>query len=114
MEIRDRFINRLKKAMRDSEINARELSKRSGLSEGTVSRYLSGNMSPRVPAVGKLAEALHVDPVWLMGYDEEPDLTLETEDAKIILEKLTPSNQARLLAYYQGLLDSQEVKKNDT
>ena len=95
------FRDRLRKAMNDNNLNSRELSKRCGLSEASISRYLLGQMEPKVDAIKKMADALNCDFVWLLGYDESNDHLIQ-------IEKLTPSNQARLLAYYQALVDSQE------
>lgn len=104
MMIREMFIQRLKKAMDASEINARELAKRSGLSEGAISRYLSGKMEPRVPAIGKMAEALHVDPIWLLGYDDTPDMIVEVDGTKLLIEQLTPTERLEVERYIKFLI----------
>lgn len=98
MEIKDRIL----KAMHDNGINARELSKRSGLSEPTISRYLSGQMEPRANAAAKMSKALHVDPSWLMCID---DIEIELEP---ITRGLTPENIARLQSYADYLRSTQE------
>ena len=109
MMIQDIFIERLKKTMAANRINARELSKRCGLSEGAISRYLSGKMEPRVPAIGKMAEALHVDPVWLMGYDE-PQIRMDTWRGYIehsITDGLNDESIDRLKSYADYLRSMQ-------
>ena len=101
MDINKRRIDRIKQSMLNLGINSKELAKRSGVSESTISRILSGKIIPRQKNLFAISKALHVDYVWLMGYDE-------TNDHLIDLEKLTPSNREKLFAYYQGLVDSQE------
>lgn len=101
MDIKDR----LKKAMKENGINARELSKRSGVSESSISRYLLGQMEPRANAAARIANALHVDPVWLLGLAD--DDTNESAVLTIELDRLTPANQAALIATYHALLNSQ-------
>lgn len=99
MDINQRRIDRIKQSMLNIGINSKELAKRTGLSESAISRILSGEIVPRQKRFMALATALRVDYVWLMGYDESN---------LIDIDKLTPANRARLRAYYQGLLDSQE------
>lgn len=105
MEIRNRYIERIKEAMKNNNMNARELSKRCGLSEASISRYLSGNMSPRLPAISKMAEALHVDPMWLMGYDNmNPDFSVETGKMAMIIECMTPTERKQVDNYIKFLI----------
>ena len=105
MELQDRYIDRIKKAMNDNEINARELSRRCGLSEASISRYLSGNMTPRLPAIKKMAEALHVDPMWLMGYDNiSPDFSIETGKIAMLIECMTPAERSQVDKYVKFII----------
>lgn len=112
MMIQEKFIERLKKAMAANEINARELSKRCGLSEGGISRYLSGKMEPRVPAIAKMAEALKVNPVWLMGYDD-PQIRVDAfraDTVSSITDGLNEKSLERLKSYADYLRSMQEDK----
>lgn len=102
MDIKEIRIERIKQRMNELGINSRDLAKRSGISESGVSRILSGEIDPRIKTFTKIADALRVDYIYLMGYEPE------NKPAQIDLNGLTPSNQARLLAYYQALIDSQE------
>ena len=60
-----------------------------------------------VLAIGKMANALGVSPTWVLGYDVTID---GKEPAHIDLDKLNEINKAKIAAYYQALLDSQEDK----
>ncbi len=66
------FKNHLKAAMMSNGINSRGLARRTGLSEASISRYLSGEMTPKFSSITKIAEALHVDPMWLFN-EEKPE-----------------------------------------
>ena len=46
-----------------------ELSRLTGIDSGTINNYLSGKYEPKQDRLEKIAEALDVNPVWLMGYD---------------------------------------------
>ena len=60
---------RLKLAMADANVKQIDLSRTTGLSHSTISRYLSGAVEPRQTATHKLAIALNVNELWLWGYD---------------------------------------------
>ena len=101
------FRDRLKKAMNDNNLNSRELSKRCGLSEASISRYLLGQMEPKVDAIKKMADALHVDPVWLMGIDKEEtrwDYSMKVGSMALLLENMTPSEQDQVDKYIKFLI----------
>ena len=100
-EIKDR----LSKALKIKGMLPVELARKSGINKGSISRYLKGDFLPKQNAIGAMADALGVSPAWLMGYD----VTMDGEliPPVIEVERLSSDNQARLLAYYQALLDSQ-------
>ena len=104
--------DRLNTAMKLRGMTATELSQKTGLNKSSVSRYLSGSVIPRSIAIGKMAQALHVNPAWVLGYD----VPIEdgTPFVHVDMDKLTPSNQDRLMSYYQALLDSQEEGHGNT
>lgn len=108
MELRNRYIERMREAMSANDLNNRELAKRCGLSEASISRYLSGNMTPRVRAISKMAQALHVDPVWLMGYDtpEEPDFTGTTAKLSMLIECLSNDEKAQVERFIKFIINS--------
>lgn len=96
--------DRLNEAMKLREMTAADLAKKSGLAKSSVSRYLSGENIPRSIAIGKMAEALNVSPAWVIGYN----LTIDGQEINIDIDRLSEENKTRLLAYYEGLLDSQK------
>lgn len=59
--------DRLNEAMQKRGITATELAKLTGLNKSSVSRYLTGENIPRSLAIGKLAQALRVNPAWILG-----------------------------------------------
>ena len=65
----DTFKCRMAKALSFRGMKQVELSRLTGIDSGTINNYLSGKYEPKQDRLEKLAEALAVDPVWLMGYD---------------------------------------------
>lgn len=58
MKISDELIKRIKARMAELDINQRELSKRSGINEVTISRWLKGQRNPKIDMLDKLAVGL--------------------------------------------------------
>ena len=91
---------RLRKALSIRNMTQAELCSKAKISKSTLSEYLSGRYEPKQDRVFILAQALNVDPVWLMGYDvpmekkEEPKTKKDspsepqqlTEGEKLMLE----------------------------
>lgn len=91
---------RIREQMELQGLNKTDLARRSGLARSSVSRYVSDIIEPKQNAIGALAKALGVSPAYLMW-----GVVPETET--LDLTQLNDTNRARLLAYYQALVDSQ-------
>ena len=76
----DTFANRLKYAITIKDIKPIELSRKTGISKTNISCYMSGKYEAKQDGVKLLADALNVNPVWLMGYDVpmERDIKIES------------------------------------
>lgn len=70
----DRFGDRLLLAMQRKKWNARELAKRAGVNEATVSRHLKEEKPPKHESVAKYRAALGVSHSWL-AYGREDEVT---------------------------------------
>lgn len=98
--------DRIREALNIRNMTASDLARASGVDKGSVSRYLKGDIIPKQSKIYAMAQALHVSPSWLLGFDV--DMEGNAIPPVIVLDKLSPENKARLLAYYQALIDSQE------
>lgn len=63
------FQKRVKELMERDSISQKELSNLSGISESSVSRYLSGDMKPRMDILANIAKAFGVTTSYLLGED---------------------------------------------
>ena len=90
---------RIRKALSIRNMTQTELCTKAKISKSSLSEYLSGKYVPRQDKTYMIAQALNVDPVWLMGYDvpmekkEEPKVKKDspseenlTEGEKLMLE----------------------------
>ena len=63
------FASRLSQALETRGMKAADLSKKTKVAEGTISCYINGRYEAKQNLVQVSAEALDVNPAWLMGYD---------------------------------------------
>ena len=64
------FCDRAKTRMKELHITTRQLAKSIGMTESTVSRYLSGSRSPKIEELVKIAETLECSADYLLGLKE--------------------------------------------
>jgi transcriptional regulator with XRE-family HTH domain len=65
---------RIKEALRYRRMRQIELCEKTGIPRGTMSQYCSGLYTPSHKKIGVIANALGVNPAWLMGYEDVPML----------------------------------------
>lgn len=63
------FAKRLKEAMDIRKISQTELHEKTGIGKPSINAYLKGEYKAKQDKVDLIAEALNVDPTWLIGYD---------------------------------------------
>lgn len=122
MDIRTR---RLLDAFYASGYNQTELCKKTGITKGAMSSYLSGRYFPKQRALESLANELNVTIEYLMGIDSESDVGHFSELKPLqrqllsLLEQLNDDGQRRVLDYAADLVaggrysvDSEETNLN--
>ena len=72
------FQNRLQEAIKSSGLTQSEVSKRSGISRGSITDYLKGRYEAKQDKVYDLAKVLGVRSEWLMGFNVPKNNTAET------------------------------------
>lgn len=65
----EKFKDRLNEALVLRNITPAELHRRTDISESTISQYRSGYAEPKKMRLQTIADALNVNPTWLMGLD---------------------------------------------
>lgn len=103
---------RLKEAMAAKNINASTLSRKSGVSEASVSQYINGSHAPSNIAAGKMATVLNCSPLYLMGFDiEEKNSNSDPLIAELTdqIKGFSPEDKRHLIEYVK--LYSKIIKK---
>ena len=70
------FASRLNKAMELRNMKQSELVEKTGITKGAISQYLKGKYAPKQINTYKIAKALNVNPVWLLGKDVSMELVI--------------------------------------
>lgn len=107
------FAARLKKAIEVRDITQTELSKSSGISKSSISRYLKGDWEGKQDAVYALALALNVSEAWLMGFDAKMERESRVpasisddgldSDISHLLAELPPEKKQNVVDYIRFL-----------
>ena len=102
---------RLLETMHKRDITAAELSRKSGISESNISRYLAGTTEPKLRALLILADALNVSADWLSGVEEEEQVEYEIQygekELMSIYKSLSISGKQQVLEYADFLLSKE-------
>ena len=76
------FAERLKRAMDIRGMKNAELSRKTGVSEQRIGKYVRGSYEAKQSATYIIARALHVSPAWLAGYDVSMDPPVDKKSKK--------------------------------
>ena len=86
MKTVNEFQYRLVKAIEQNDVTAADLVRMTGIDKSAISNYINGVYVPKYDKVCRLAEALHVDPNYLMSGEEPPaTLQLDKTERSIVL-----------------------------
>ena len=94
------LVKRIKQMMQIRDITQADLARITGIRASSISDYLSGKYQPKQDKIALIADALSVNPGWLLGYDE-PKKPISSS----IVEK---KENRDLLAHYQKLSEHEQ------
>ena len=106
-EISEKCSVRISKALSIRGMKQSDLCEKTKIPKSAISQYVSGSFEPKQDRLFLIAQALDVDPVWLMGFDvpmekekkdspSEPQLT-EGETLLLELFRRVPEDQQKLV-----------------
>ncbi len=89
--------------------NQSELSRRSGISTGQISRLINGSRQPGLDNLTAIAEALGIPPENILReigtWPEKKDGSPTVEEANFVLQKLPEEEQRRIVDYIHWIAD---------
>ena len=95
----EKLHHRVKTLMKEQGITQRELARRSGLTEASVCKYLSGSRTPQAEAVVLLAKALGTTSDYLLGIKRDEGSIYRDLEKQILenKENLSPEERMSLI-----------------
>ena len=95
----EKLHHRVKALMKEQRMTQRELARRSGLTEASVCKYLSGSRTPQAEAVVLLAKALGTTSDYLLGIKRDEESIYRDLEKQILenKESLTSEERMRLI-----------------
>lgn len=96
------FGKRLRSLMDTKSVSAAQLARMTGISEATISRYLSGQYEAKQGNIFKISNALLVSPDYLLGSDVE--IHYKDDEMMHIYNALSLSGKDKVLEYAEMLL----------
>ena len=114
MTEQESFIKKLSILLEEKNITQRELAEKINVTEVTISRYLSGERSPRIEIVSKIAEFFGVSIDSLLGKEETANI--DTNDEKLMAfweeyKELEEYDQNVLMATFRAYVDAKKGDK---
>ena len=108
------FRERLAEAMQLKGLRQVDIVKRTGVSKALVSRYLHEDIDPMSDTIFIFAQALNVNPAWLMGLNvpmQKPEATtanLKDVNTKNVAEIVM---NPRIMSYVEKLMELPDLDK---
>ena len=93
--------------MKKKGINQKQLSKMTGITESSISRYLNGDKSPRMDIVVNVAKALQVETDYFLKEEDKGQSAYNVISSAIARKgsELSPEEKNRLIALLIGGVD---------
>ena len=76
------FTERLNYMMEKRKLTITDLARKSGIDKGTINAYQKGRYKAKAENIKKLADALNVDDIWLMGLDDQTAFEMAAKRAE--------------------------------
>ena len=102
-----KFTERTKNLMAENNISQKELARMSGISESSISRYLSGELEPRMDILSNISRALGTTVSYLMGEEDAKETKQGAFDETLCVvtrnkSKLSDKEKAELIKVLFG------------
>ena len=113
LEVKESFKYRLEKALTLRGMKPIDLVRKTKISESAISQYRKGLTEPKRDRLVQIANALSVNPSWLLGLDVPMEVSqteqvdyIDTETGTLIEPKVKESNQIDRIETFYRVLNS--------
>lgn len=109
------IMNRIKNRRLELGFSYQDLAQKTNMSKSTLQRYETGSIKNMpIDKLSVIANALNVDPIWLLGFTTTKSSTeYSLEDAEHLknFRKLNDLGRAKVIAYTSDLIDNKKYLK---
>lgn len=106
-----KFSARLREAMQSRKMAAHRLSIATGISDSNISRYLKGTYAPKRNNIYLIAKALCVNPLWLLCFSEDMEITnYQADQDRAVLNQLIADMDSEQVAKTLNFVQEYIVK----
>ena len=75
---------RIKSRREDKNLTLQEVADKVGVAKSTIQRYEAGTIENiKLPVINAIAQVLGVNPAWVIGKSDSPDIEMETRDFEL-------------------------------
>lgn len=104
-----KFAERLTRLVKENNVDISILANKIGIkSKSTIYRYMNGEMAPKITTIKYLSEIFNVNPIWLMGYDVQMNLSNKVEDKILDLSDLSKAEIQEVKEYIDYLISKRK------
>ena len=100
------FCDKVRSLMAEYNISQKALAAKSGISEASISRYVSGELQPRMDILKNIAKVFGVTTSYLLGEEESGDMIDSFEETMCVVarnrSKLTDQQKTELIKVLFG------------
>lgn len=108
-EISEKCSVRISKALSIRGMKQSELCEKTKIPKSAISQYVSGSFEPKQDRLFLIAQALDVDPVWLMGFD----VPMEKEKKKYPSEQQLTEVEKLMLELFRRIPEDKQSEALD-
>ena len=113
--MKSQFIKRLNSILQKRNLSQADLSKMTGIRSSSISDWLNGKYEPKQDKISIIADALNINPVWLIGYDDDsasqPECYYVDPEAAEFAEYLRTRPGARMLFSAAKDISKEDMQK---
>ena len=95
---------RIRELLNESGDTISDMSRKSGISKASISRFANGLKIPNKNSIDQIAKAYHVSPAWLMGYEVEMNGQI-TSELISLYEKLNDADKDFVIEFVRHLAE---------
>ncbi|MGL6186043.1 MAG: helix-turn-helix domain-containing protein [Clostridium chrysemydis] len=111
------IMNRIQSRRLELKLSYQDLASKTNMSKSTLQRYETGSIKNMpIDKLGVIANALDVSPLWLLDFDENPNVNNNLSEQELNhindLRKLNNAGKSKVVAYTKDLVEMPKYQQD--